>query len=430
MTRLRPGTRYRYRFVQGRTSSPVGTFRTAPLPTANQTIRFAFSGDTDAQKAPGARVPFYNAFQVMSRMAAENNNFNVHIGDTIYSDSEVPGAGALARTVPAKWGKYRQNMVLANHQRLRRATGLYSHWDDHEFINDFARAEHGSAIYNAGVKAFRDYAPVSYTPANGLYRSFRWGRNLEVFFLDERSFRSAKASSGGTCDNSGRPDFAPTAPQSTRNLFALVAPSLANPVPQACKDRINDPRRTFLGTRQFNAFTSAVRRSTATWKVVMNEMPIQQFYVNPYDGWEGYAAERRRLMDRVAAVRNVVFLSTDVHANFVNTIKFSTLGENGPTVDTGVLEVVTGPVATMTSDREFDRTLNRPGTGKLVASAFFKPPPPGGVGMKCAATDVFSYSEVRVTATSLTITPKDLNGRGVKDADGTSPCGPFVLAHR
>jgi phosphodiesterase/alkaline phosphatase D-like protein len=29
--------------------------------------------------------------------------------------------------------------------------------------------------------------------ATGLYRTFRWGRNLELFFLEERSFRSAKA---------------------------------------------------------------------------------------------------------------------------------------------------------------------------------------------------------------------------------------------
>ena len=25
----------------------------------------------------------------------------------------------------------------------------------------------------------------------------------------------------------------------------------------------------------------------------MNELPIQQFYANPYDRWEGYEAERQ-----------------------------------------------------------------------------------------------------------------------------------------
>ena len=44
-----------------------------------------------------------------------------------------------------------------------------------------------------------------------------------------------------------------------------------------------------LGARQYAAFTKAIRASTATWKVVVNEVPIQQFYALPYDRWEGYA---------------------------------------------------------------------------------------------------------------------------------------------
>jgi phosphodiesterase/alkaline phosphatase D-like protein len=55
-------------------------------------------------------------------------------------------------------------------QRLRSSTGLYSHWDNHEFINDFTRAENG-AVYAAGARAFTDYAPVTYTSKNGLYRT-------------------------------------------------------------------------------------------------------------------------------------------------------------------------------------------------------------------------------------------------------------------
>ena len=94
--------------------------------------------------------------------------------------------------------------------------------------------------HQLGVKAFTDYAPVTYTDANGLYRSFRWGRNLELFFLDERSFRDAKASANHVCDNpqTHQPDLAPTAPQHTRNTFALLVPSLAQPVSPACIQKI------------------------------------------------------------------------------------------------------------------------------------------------------------------------------------------------
>ena len=70
-------------------------------------------------------------------MAAERNHFNINLGDTIYSDSEVGGVPP-ALTVAAKWAKYKQNLGFAHLRNLRRGTGLYSHWDDHEFINDFS----------------------------------------------------------------------------------------------------------------------------------------------------------------------------------------------------------------------------------------------------------------------------------------------------
>ena len=52
-----------------------------------------------------------------------------------------------------------------------------------------------TAIYRAGVKAFLDYTPASYSARTGDYRTFRWGKNVELFILDDRSFRSAKATS-------------------------------------------------------------------------------------------------------------------------------------------------------------------------------------------------------------------------------------------
>ncbi len=370
-------------------------------------------------------------------MAEEKNNFNINFGDTIYSDTEVgstmengqfvPGA-PTALTVPQKWAKYRQNIALPNLQLLRRSAGLYSHWDDHEFINDFSVAENGRKLYTAGVKAFRDYAPVSFTSRDGLYRTRRWGKNLELFFLDERSFRDAKASQGGTCDNpeTGEPDLAPTAPQDRRDFFALLAPSLKQPVAKACLDRIRDPKRTFLGNRQYQEFTRAVKRSKATFKVIMNETPIQQYYALPYDRWEGFESERKRLITYLRDnVKNVVFLTTDTHANLVNDVRLQTLEEGGP-MDSGILEVVTGPVATKTFAKEIDDAVGQEGAGSAISAAFFKPDPADGVGMECAATDTFSYSQVRVTGKDLTITPQDLNGNPVADDSGT-PCGPFTI---
>ena len=85
---LRPGARYRYVFEQGGARSQVGTFETAPAKLAAATVRFAISGDADA--TPGANgKPGFNRFEVYGRMATEGNDFNINLGDTIYSDSEV-----------------------------------------------------------------------------------------------------------------------------------------------------------------------------------------------------------------------------------------------------------------------------------------------------------------------------------------------------
>ncbi len=432
---------YYYRFTRGRNKSSVGRFVTAPKPNQAKTITFAYSGDSDAQRADGASNPFYNQFQVYKQMAKEGNNFNVNFGDTIYSDTEVGStvangqfmpAAPTALTVAAKWAKYKQNLALKNLQAVRKATGMYNHWDDHEFINDFTVGEKGSTIYKAGVTAFRDYMPVTYKKRTGIYRQFNWGKNAEVFFLDERSFRSSKAVVNGVCDNpdTSAPDLAPTAPQRVRNTFSLVDPSLARPVSQACLDSIKDPNRTMLGSAQYNRFTKAVKASKAKFKIIMNEVPVQQFYALPYDRWEGYEAERQKLLRYLQAnVKNTVFLTTDTHGNLYNDARLSTFPEEGGPVNSGINEMVTGPVATMTFAKEIDGATGKAGSGDLITSLFLKQPPPNGPGMVCAATDVYSYTEVKVTSKALTLTPKDLNGKPVTEkSDGNPRCGPFTIA--
>ena len=285
----------------------------------------------------------------------------------------------------------------------------------------------GRTLYKRGVRAFRDYAPVTYSRARGLYRSFRWGRNAELFFLDERSFRDAKADQGGVCNNpeTGEPDLAPTGPQATRDLFAAVVPSLAQPVSQACLDAIRDPDRDYLGAAQFKRFTRAIKRSKARFKLIMNELPIQQYYSLPYDRWEGYEADRQRMLRFLSRnVKNVVFLTTDVHATLVNDARFQTLEPGGPK-NSGILDVTVGPAATANFGLEIDTETGGMGTGALNDTVFFQGAPPGGVGMRCSIVDQFSYGHVKVTSKRLTITPKGIDGKPQRDGD--EPCGPFSL---
>ena len=104
---LRPNTKYWFRLVGKRGKrSDIGTFKTAPKPKQNAAIRFAWSGDQDFSPGPGQTKPYWNTGEVLARMKAERNHFNVMLGDTIYSDSEVPGRlQPIALSVKQKWAK-------------------------------------------------------------------------------------------------------------------------------------------------------------------------------------------------------------------------------------------------------------------------------------------------------------------------------------
>ena len=64
---------------------------------ASETIHFALSGDQDARPLPGGTTPYWNNFEVWSAILKQSNDFNVLMGDTIYSDTEVPGYGTRRR---------------------------------------------------------------------------------------------------------------------------------------------------------------------------------------------------------------------------------------------------------------------------------------------------------------------------------------------
>ena len=436
---LPPDTDFKYRYCTANGGkSDTGKFTTAPKSKADETIRFALTGDQDARPDPGGNTPHFGGFLVWDAIRKQKNDFNVLMGDTIYSDTSVPGytLSDIAITVAQKWANYQMNLAMKPWPKARGSAAYYAHWDDHEFINDFAPGADsfpymnqgstnidGEKLYADGVRAFLDYNPVTYSDQNGIYRTFRWGKNLEVFFLDERSFRSTASDYQGVCDNppgSGNPDLAPTAPQSTRQAFSPLVPQFNNPPSQACLDSINDPNRTMLGQAQLEKFKQAITQSNATFKVIFNEVPIQQFYANPYDRWEGYEAERKALLHYLADnVKNVVFLTTDDHGNLVNDARYNTLGDAG-VQPSGIMDITTGPVATETFSDEVSSAVNNPNGGPLVHDLFFKPQPPDGLGMPCAAMDQYSYAQVAVSSSKITIDLLDVNDQPVLDTGDAS----------
>lgn len=185
---LKPATVYHY---AADTAGPGGTpqhgslhgrFATAPPPSDRADVVFTvITGQMykDLDSPEGYRI--YDA------MAALKPAFLVPTGDTVYYDNEEPIATtpALARY---HWQRmYSLPRLVAFHLRVP------GYWekDDHDtFYNDCWPTrevpEMAPMTFAEGQRIFREQAPVGDTP----YRTFRWGRALQIWLTEGRDFRS------------------------------------------------------------------------------------------------------------------------------------------------------------------------------------------------------------------------------------------------
>jgi alkaline phosphatase D len=239
-----------------------------------------------------------------------------------YGNRQIPAPVGAATTERQYWAHWKYNREDAGLRRLLSSTAYYAVWDDHEVMNDFGPHDdwHRYAPYTIGAHllplgrhALFDYNPIREDPSNPtrLYRSFRFGRHVELVLLDTRSYRD----------------------------------------PNWDKDDGPAPK-TMLGAEQRRWFEDTITQSDATWKVVVSSVPIsiptgRGTPEAGHDGWAsydldvGYERELEALFARFrdAHVRNLLFLTTDVH--------FATAFTYRPfpgTPDFLVYEVTAGPL--------------------------------------------------------------------------------------
>ena len=132
-------------------------------------------------------------------------------------------------------------------------------------------------------------------------------------------------------------------------------------------------------------------------------------------------------------IDHLVFLTTDVHAGLANVVRERTLSgdvapSNAPAtapVNTPYQDFVIGPVGTTPFWEEIDEVTGQDGSGQLISNAFFKPPPPNGMGMACAQGGQNSFAQVTVRKNTFTIAYKDENGNVLLDSDGIHPLRPL-----
>ena len=411
---LWPGLRYWYRFKASPTdsshtdvtTSEVGTFRTAHWTWKKSNVKFTWDGDSQTSRVAGVN-PFNN-WEVLDRAREENGDFFVYLGDTIYSDSSFRPGGP-ADTVQEYRDTYEEGRTYTALTELQKATSTYPLMDDHEIVNDYAGKTVDPARYAAGRQAFVEWMPIRETglphdascAGDPLYRTVKWGKDVELFITDQRSCRDAdvEAICGG--------DLGPTLPDAKRAAFPFSL-FLSPQPPPGCREAINDPNRTMLGPVQKAKFKQDLANSTAKHKIVISELAWQQWYVLPYDRWEGYNGERKEILNfiRDNGIENVEFLTTDNHGTLQNQV-FIDIDEDPETI---AHETITGPIATNTFQQEVIAVAGPVGLFAFNSALNL-------VDIECRHLDKYSYglsSYDRSTGAN-TVSSKDQAGVVVND---------------
>jgi phosphodiesterase/alkaline phosphatase D-like protein len=407
---LQPDTQYWYRFAKDADVSPVGTFKTAPAANSSSNVEFTYTADSDAHKVNGVN-PFNN-WETLSAAQGENADFFVYLGDTIYSDSgNRPGGPAT--TLADYRGEYRLQRTYQNLLNLQASTSTYALMDDHEIQNDYDGQTVNPARYAAGRQAFLENNPVRETglphdpscAGDPLYRTVKWGSEVELFITDQRSCRSADVAA--QCQG----DLGPTLPPSVRGTFPFSLFLTSNP-PAGCLAAINDPNRTMLGPVQKQQLKNDLLNSTATHKLIISELAWQQFYALPYDRWEGYGGERSEMLNfiRNNGIENVAFLTTDNHGTLQNQVSIDRFADNTPIAN----ETITGPIATNTFQVEVLEVAGPIGLFVFNVTLDL-------VNIDCRHLDKYSYAHVDVNAAGNTATVSSRDSAGAVIQDQNTP---------
>jgi alkaline phosphatase D len=325
----------------------IGTFRTAPssnMTSNSSVISFIWSGDLGGQSY--CRNANEGGYSIFKSMQSLNVEFFIANGDMIYADGACPTQGPVTNNstnnqtitwtnIPGdfksiadpsvNWNNITEvRSIFLDHWKYNRNdtyfkdflrnVSMYSQWDDHEIINDFGskwpywnlfsmNKEGYPNIAKEGRNAFLYYSPldsdnstdsINYTTDDGderIYRSFNWGKDLDIFIIDARSYRS-------------------------QNHLADTP----------------ENNKTMLGYEQLQWLKQELSNSNATWKVISSNVPISiptgsNTSILGRDGWANgnetdnysyYTGFERELTDLLRLIdeqniKNIVFITTDVH---------------------------------------------------------------------------------------------------------------------
>ena len=307
---LLPNTWYYYQFSVGNKVSAIGRTKTA-AETGLDRLRL---GVVSCSSFPHG---YFNVYRILS----ERNDLDaiVHLGDYIYEygvgeygeKSLEKQRDLLPKHEIVSLTDYRQRHNLYKRdldlQAVHQQYPFIVTWDDHEFANDTWKD--GAENHNEGEgdflvrkekakQAYFEWMPIRHQPEDlgSCYRKLPFGNLVDLMMLDTRVEGRDEAPSG------------------------LYAQQIRH-----------DANRTLMGFEQEAWLHNQLKASTAKWKVLGQQVQIQQlgpvalpdklgggisFFL---DTWDGYTATRERLFNFIDDnnIDNMVVLTGDIHSTWV-----------------------------------------------------------------------------------------------------------------
>ncbi|MBL8216891.1 MAG: alkaline phosphatase D family protein [Bryobacterales bacterium] len=273
---LTPNTLYKYAVeTRGGKSKKedgalTGFFRTAPVATDTSSFEFSL-----VSCQIYCRQDREDGYWIYDSLEKRKPAFLLSCGDNVYYDSDDPVANSEA-VARYHWQRMYSLPTIAS--CLRNIPGYWQK-DDHDLLSDdcwpgIVPPKQAPLKFEQGQRLFREQVPLP-EASKPLYRTFRWGRDVEIWLPDSRDYRS--------------PNDAPDGEQ-----------------------------KTIWGPEQKAWLKKTLANSTARWKVLVNPNPIvgpdharkNDNHANP-----AFAAEsleiRKWLRDNVGG--SVILMNGDRH---------------------------------------------------------------------------------------------------------------------
>ncbi|TXE15026.1 alkaline phosphatase [Seonamhaeicola algicola] len=158
-----------------------GSFFTAPDPNDIEPVLFTSS---TCQLFWSYDDP-KRGFKIYDEMKKLKPKFHSQTGDYVYYDKPGP----FVKTIEMARHKWHAMNSWPSLKEFYMQTPLYIEKDDHDLLRDDAypgRAPLGEVTFEDGLALWYEQTPIGKKP----YRTQRWGKDLQVWFVEVREFRS------------------------------------------------------------------------------------------------------------------------------------------------------------------------------------------------------------------------------------------------